>query len=72
MGLQPLRYDYHLRWFYRLTGYLSDGAAVDCNTYADLFTVCGTTYAGDGSTTNLPDFEESFVVGMMVVVLTRS
>lgn len=44
---------------------LCDGAAVSRTTYANLFTVIGTTYgAGDGSTTfNLPDFRGIFPKG---------
>ncbi len=48
------------------TGFLlCDGSAVSRTTYADLFTVCSTTYgAGDGSTTfNLPDLRQRFVLG---------
>jgi len=47
-------------------GYLTcDGSAVSRTTYADLFTVIGTTYgAGDGSTTfNLPNFTNRFPYG---------
>lgn len=42
-----------------------DGSAVSRTTYADLFTVIGTTYGtGDGSTTfNLPDYREVALVG---------
>ena len=56
------------------TGYLACDGSVDRTTYADLFAVCGTTYgSGDGSTTFnlcLTSVVSSFVVGMMVVVLT--
>ena len=48
------------------TGYLiCDGSAVSRTTYADLFTVIGTTYgSGDGSTTfNVPDLEGRVVAG---------
>lgn len=48
------------------TGWLlCDGSAVSRTTYADLFSVCGTTFgAGDGSTTfNLPDMRATFPVG---------
>lgn len=42
-----------------------DGSAVSRTTYADLFTVLGTTYgSGDGSTTfNLPDYRGYFLRG---------
>jgi microcystin-dependent protein len=48
------------------TGYLEcDGSAISRTTYADLFTVIGTTWgAGDGSSTfNLPDLRGEFVRG---------
>ena len=48
------------------TGYLEcDGSAVSRTTYADLFTIIGTTWgAGDGSSTfNLPDLRGEFVRG---------
>jgi microcystin-dependent protein len=48
------------------SGYLEcDGSAVSRTTYADLFTVIGTTWgAGDGSSTfNLPDLRGEFVRG---------
>ena len=48
------------------TGWLEcDGSAVSRTTYADLFTVIGTTYgSGDGSTTfNLPDLKGKVVAG---------
>lgn len=48
------------------SGYLlCDGSAVDRITFADLFTVIGTTYgAGDGVTTfNLPDLRGRFPLG---------
>ena len=48
------------------TGYLEcNGAAVSRSTYADLFTIIGTTYgSGDGSTTfGLPDLQDDVVVG---------
>ena len=48
------------------SGYLEcDGSAVSRTTYADLFTVIGTTWgAGNGSTTfNLPDLRGEFVRG---------
>ena len=48
------------------TGFLlCDGSAVSRTTYADLFTIIGTTYgAGDGSTTfNLPDCEGRVTAG---------
>jgi len=48
------------------SGYLlCDGSAVSRTTYADLFSVIGTTYgAGDGSTTfNLPDLKGKVPVG---------
>lgn len=47
-------------------GYLMcDGSAVSRTTYADLFTIIGTTYgAGDGSTTfNVPDLRGRVTVG---------
>ena len=47
-------------------GYLlCDGSAVSRTTYADLFTVIGTTYgAGDSSTTfNVPDLQGKFPQG---------
>lgn len=47
-------------------GYLiCDGSAVSRTTYADLFTVIGTTYGtGDGSTTfNLPNLKGKVIVG---------
>ena len=47
-------------------GYLmADGADVSRTTYANLFTVIGTTYgSGDGSTTfNLPDLRQKFPLG---------
>ena len=46
------------------SGYLNcDGSAVSRSTYADLFSVIGTTYgSGDGSTTfNLPDTQDNVV-----------
>lgn len=49
------------------SGYLiCDGSPVSRTTYADLFTVCGTTYgAGDGSTTfNLPNLKGRMPVGL--------
>jgi len=49
------------------TGWLlCDGSAVSRTTYANLFTVVGTTYgAGDGSTTfNLPNLKGRFPVGL--------
>lgn len=49
------------------TGYLiCDGSAVSRTTYADLFTVIGTTYGtGDGSTTfNLPNLKGKVPVGL--------
>jgi len=48
------------------SGYLlCDGSAVSRTTYADLFSVIGTTYgAGDGSTTfNLPHLKGTVPVG---------
>ena len=51
-----------------LSGYLiCNGAAVSRTTYADLFSVLGTTYgSGDGSTTfNLPDFRGDFIRGYL-------
>ncbi len=51
-----------------LSGYLiRNGAAVSRTTYADLFSVLGTTYgSGDGSTTfNLPDFRGDFIRGYL-------
>jgi microcystin-dependent protein len=48
------------------SGYLKcNGAAVSRTTYADLFTIIGTTHgAGDGSTTfNVPDLRGEFVRG---------
>lgn len=48
------------------TGYLEcNGAAVSRSTYADLFTIIGTTYgSGDGSTTfGLPNLQDDVVVG---------
>lgn len=48
------------------SGYLKcNGAAVSRTTYADLFTIIGTTWgAGDGSTTfNVPDLRGEFVRG---------
>lgn len=44
---------------------LCDGSAVSRETYADLFTVIGTTYgSGNGSTTfNLPDLADKFIQG---------
>ena len=47
-------------------GYLlCDGSAVSRTTYADLYTLIGTTYGiGDGSTTfNLPDFRDTILKG---------
>ena len=47
-------------------GYLlCDGSAVSRTTYADLYTLIGTTYgSGDGSTTfNLPDFRDTILKG---------
>tara|TARA_B100000900_G_scaffold412843_1_gene435454 strand:+ start:1051 stop:1767 length:717 start_codon:yes stop_codon:yes gene_type:complete len=47
-------------------GYLlCDGSAVSRTTYADLFTLIGTTYgSGDGSETfNLPDFRDTILKG---------
>ena len=47
-------------------GYLPcNGSAISRTTYADLFTVIGTTYgAGDGSTTfNLPNLTDKFIQG---------
>lgn len=49
-----------------LDGYLiCNGAAVSRTTYAELFTVIGTTYgAGDGSTTfNVPNLTDKFIQG---------
>ena len=49
------------------TGWLiCDGSAVSRTTYADLFSVIGTTYgAGDGSTTfNIPDIQGKVPVGI--------
>jgi microcystin-dependent protein len=45
--------------------FLCDGSAISRTTYADLFTVVGTTHgSGNGSTTfNLPDLRDRFVVG---------
>jgi microcystin-dependent protein len=51
------------------TGWLNcDGAAVSRTTYAQLFTVCGTTYgSGDGSTTfNLPNLTDRIPTGIGV------
>ncbi len=51
-----------------LSGYLiCNGAAISRTTYADLFSVLGTTYgSGDGSTTfNLPDFRGDFIRGYL-------
>jgi microcystin-dependent protein len=48
------------------SGFLDcDGTAVSRSTYANLFTVIGTTYGvGDGSTTfNLPDLTDKVVIG---------
>jgi microcystin-dependent protein len=48
------------------TGYLEcTGQAVSRSTYADLFTVIGTTFGvGDGTTTfNVPDLRDNFPVG---------
>ena len=48
------------------TGYLAcNGAAVSRSTYADLFSICGSTYgSGDGSSTfNLPDLRGEWVRG---------
>ena len=48
------------------TGFLDcDGAAVSRSTYANLFSVIGTTYGvGDGSTTfNVPDLTDRTIVG---------
>lgn len=44
---------------------LCDGTAVSRTTYADLFTVLGTSYGvGDGSTTfNLPNLQQRFPMG---------
>ena len=50
-----------------------DGSAVDRTTYIDLFPVCGTTYGvvmDQPPSTCLTSVVSSFVVGMMVVVLT--
>ena len=49
------------------TGFLiCDGSAISRTTYADLFSVIGTTYGiGDGSTTfNLPDLQGKISVGL--------
>ncbi|MGB0562154.1 MAG: phage tail protein [Spirulinaceae cyanobacterium] len=49
------------------SGYLAaDGSAVSRSTYANLYSVIGTTYGeGDGSTTfNLPDFRGRFIRGL--------
>lgn len=49
------------------TGWLlCDGSAIDRTTYADLFTLIGTTYgAGDGSTTfNIPDLRGRIPTGL--------
>lgn len=44
---------------------LCNGAAVSRETYANLFSVIGTTYgAGDGSTTfNIPDLRDRYIIG---------
>lgn len=49
------------------TGWLlCDGTAISRTTYANLFSVIGTTYgSGDGSSTfNLPDLRQRFVMGV--------
>lgn len=53
---------------------LCDGSAVSRLTYADLFTLIGTTYgAGDGSTTfNVPDLRGSVIIGAGQRVRTMS
>lgn len=53
---------------------LCDGSAVSRTTYADLFTVIGTTYGtGDGSTTfNLPDLADKFIEGSSTSGTTKS
>jgi len=49
------------------TGYLKcDGSAISRSTYANLYSVIGTTYgSGDGSTTfNLPNLQDKFLEGV--------
>jgi microcystin-dependent protein len=57
------------------TGFLlCDGAAVSRTTYADLFTLIGTTYgAGDGATTfNVPNLRGRVIVGYSATAPTKT